>query len=473
MRRCWRAVAAAVLAALAAAGPAAAAPCRPAPRAPLPDTDGARDAQAGTPLFERVAVPGFTDVRRDTASLAVEDFDGDRRADLFAVYNDGTMRMLLGRGCLRFRRHAIEIVDSPYTAADPPGGAGIVNWADLNGDGHLDALLTRNADGANTTQLGARPADGNSLLLSRGRFDRFTDAARRLGVRNAGAYNRGSAIADVDGDGWLDLAVGADQIGTPEFGGAPVQRLYVWRPGRGRFADVGGGERVPGFGGPLACDPARDKASPGILLRDLDGDLRPELVLGYHNDMLGARQLTSRCPTGERRFGLFAWRNASRPGDPRFARVPRARAPLGGVGQLRYDAARGDYDVVARGLGLPYVTAADAFNSGRLDLLAVGPTDPEWHVNSDMVAGALFRNRGGLRLVDETARRGLAPLSWTAARWARFYDTPIHPTSPLMDLACRVSNRRPTCERLAAGDHQLYASSVAWGDFDNDGCLDF
>src|SRR5690606_18647358 len=103
-----------------------------------------------------------------------------------------------------------------------------------------------------------------------------------------------------------------------------IQRLYVWRPRLGRYEDIGGTARVPGFGGPLTCDPARDKASPGILLRDLDGDGRPDLVQGYHNDMLAASQLTSACPTGERAFGLFAWRNrTARPGDPRFAPVPR------------------------------------------------------------------------------------------------------------------------------------------------------
>jgi len=450
----------------------AAGDCPPPPAAAEPDTDGVRDARAGDPLFRRVAVPGFTDVRKDTAGIAVQDFDGDRRADLFAVYNDGTMTMLLGRGCLRFERHGIEIVDSPYTAGDMPGGAGIANWADLNDDGFLDAFITRNRDGSNITQLGARPSEGNTLLLSRGRFDRFAEAGRRLGVANAEAYNRASSILDVDGDGWLDIAVGGEQIGTPEFGGAPIQRLYVWRPREQRYVDIGGTRRAPDFGGPLTCDPARDKASPGILLRDLDGDRRPELVQGYHNDMLTAKA-TGPCVTGERRFGLFAWRNVSRPGDPRLRPLSRRRAPLGGVGRMRWNPETGDYDVVSHGLGLPYVFAADAFNSGRLDLLAVGPTDPEWHVNSDMVAGAFFRNRGGLRFVDETDRRGLGSLNWPGTRWAEHYGAPLAGESVLQRLACSVSNRRPTCSRLSLGEHQAYPSSVAWGDVDNDGCLDF
>jgi hypothetical protein len=296
--------------------------------------------------------------------------------------------------------------------------------------------------------------------------------AARLGVDNPTAYNRASSIADVDGDGRLDIAVGADQIGTPRFGGGSVQRLYVWR--KGRFRDIGGTAAVPGFGGPLTCDPARDKASPGILLRDLDGDLRPDLVQGYHDDMLLASQANGTCVTGERAFGLFAWHNTSaRAGEPGFALVPRSRAGLGGLGKMRYDAARGDDDVVSHGLGLPYVFGADAFNSGRLDLLAIGPTDPEFHVNSDMVAGKFFRNVGGMRFADETDRRGLGALNWTNAKWASFVGARITEPSPIMQAACAQSNRKPLCRGLPLGSHQVYASTAAFGDFDNDGCLDF
>jgi hypothetical protein len=464
------------LATLGAAGEseaARAARCPAPPRGDYPDTDAARDARSGRPLFRRVEVPRFTDRRQDTAGIAVEDFNHDARPDLFAVYNDGSMRMLLGRGCLRFRDHRFEIVRSPYGYDNPPGAAAIANWADFNDDGHLDAFITHNTDGANTTQRSGTPSAGNSLLLSQGAFDRFTEAGRRLGVANESAYNRASSIADVDGDGHLDIAVGADQIGRPEFGGASIQRLYVWRQKRRRFEDIGGSSRVPGFGGPLTCNPRRDKASPGILLRDFDGDGRPELVQGYHNDMLLAVQAPGACVTGERDFGLFAWRNRSRPGRPRFAAVPHSRAGLGRVGRMRYDPQRGDYDVVSRGYGLPYVFAADALNSGRLDVIAVGPTDPEFHVNSDMVSGKFFRNAGGVRFVDQTRRRGLAGLNWTVGRWARFFDVRVNEPAPIQQLACGQSNRKPVCRNLRQADHQPYPSTVAWGDFDNDGCLDF
>jgi hypothetical protein len=447
--------------------------CPAPPRGDYPNTDGARDARSKRALFRRVEVPGFTDRRQDTAGTAIEDFNHDARPDLFAIYNDGSMRMLLGRGCLRFREHRFEIVDSPYGYDNPPGGAGIANWVDLNDDGHLDAFISHNTDGANTTQRSGTPSAGNSVLLSQGAFDRFKEEGRRLGVTNETAYNRASSIADVDGDGHLDIAVGSDQIGRPEFGGASVHRLYVWRPKRRRFEDIGGSPRVPGFGGPLTCDPRKDKGGPGILLRDFDGDGRPDLVQGYHNDMLLAVQAPGACVTGERDFGLFAWQNRSRRGRPKFSAVPHARAGLGGVGRMRYDYERQDYDVVSRGYGLPYVFAADAFNTGRLDLIAVGSTDPEFHVNSDMVAGKFFRNAGGLRFADQTRRRGLAALNWTVGRWARFFDVQINEPAPIQQLACGQSNRKPICRNMKQADHQPYGSTVAWGDFDNDGCLDF
>ena len=48
----------------------------------------------------------------------------------------------------------------------------------------------------------------------------------------------------LDGDGWLDIAIGCDNIGDT-MGGFPHSRLYLFRPGDkdfsvGRFEDIGG-----------------------------------------------------------------------------------------------------------------------------------------------------------------------------------------------------------------------------------------
>jgi VCBS repeat protein len=90
-----------------------------------------------------------------------------------------------------------------------------------------------------------------------------------------------------------------------------------------------------------------------------------------------------------------------------------------------------------------------------------------------MVAGKFFRSAGGLRFADQTRRRGLAALNWTVGRWARFFDVQINEPAPIQQLACAQSNRKPICRNMKQADHQAYGSTVAWGDFDNDGCVDF
>jgi len=158
---------------------------------------------------------------------------------------------------------------------------------------------------------------GTPLLLSDGAWDTFRDVSAKLGARNETAYNRQTSIADVNHDGWLDIAIGCDNIGNA-MGGVPHSRLYVFKPGAvswspdrdtgstvgfpdarpgdrtvgdsagsgdprrafedGHFEDIGGTDRVPDFGG-FYHDSVKDKAGPGITLRDLDNDGWLDLVV--------------------------------------------------------------------------------------------------------------------------------------------------------------------------------------------------
>ena len=114
---------------------------------------------------------------------------------------------------------------------DVGAGAEIPNLVDFNADGFLDILLTRTRGPVD------QPGPGNSLLLSQGAFDVFKDVAPQMGVGNVQAYNRQSSISDVDGDGFLDIAIGADNINNATFG-VPEQRLYVYQaPPSGVFED--------------------------------------------------------------------------------------------------------------------------------------------------------------------------------------------------------------------------------------------
>ncbi len=426
-----------------------------------PPGDNSADARAARdPLFRRILVPGITDNDNGGphgALVGLADFNHDGRTDIL-VMRTNQLELFLNQGCWRFTAHQLHITGPRYdgTGNTPAGNEGLA-FGDFNGDGNLDIYITRSRT-------------GDSLLLSRGRYDRFSDQAAPMGVANLGTYARGISIGDVNGDGYVDIGVGADQIGSTR-DGVPYQRLYVYDPWTRRFNDAGGTSAVPGFGGAPDCNPAHDRDSPGILLRDLAGNGRLDLVQGYHDDM-GRTSASAPCTTGERKFGIYTWRNASAGGRTQYRQIRPGSNGLGGVGQMRYDPAIQDYVTITHGLGLSYITAFDAFNTGRLDLIAVGPTDAFFHVNSDQIAGKFFANHGNLRFQDETHQAGLEALNWTYSKFAGFYESKLA-ADPLLNFVCDAwSNRKPECQKTPFGGLQQYGSSVLAGDFNNDGCID-
>lgn len=422
--------------------------------------DATADASAPGALFRSILVPGVSDAidERNGGLPALVDLDRDGRTDI-VLGRATSLDFFHNAGCFRFERRPLRVTDSSggESGATSSGNQGTV-FADLNEDGFLDALVS--------------PFHGVDLLLSQGAHDVFRDATDEAGIRDPGVYSRQVQLGDVNGDGWLDLAVGADQIGIPDVG-IPWQRLWIRDPSSGAYHDAGGSDGVPGFGGMPNCDPDHDRNSPGILLRDLAGDGRLDLVQGYHDDMNLARS-TDPCVTAERTFGIFAWRNVA-PGDGavRFTEVPPGSNGLTDRGKMRYVPERNDYDVVSHGLGLPYLIAFDAFNTGRLDVLAIGPTDPSWHVQSDMIAGRFFANQGGFRFTDATADVGLDSLDWSYGSWTSFWDAPDLRPSPLGGLVCGPGGKvKSLCADRPASGFQMYMSSALWGDFDNDGFVD-
>ena len=79
-----------------------------------------------------------------------------------------------------------------YTYRNFYNGAG-VGLGDFNNDGLLDIFFTANME-------------SNRLFLNKGNFE-FDDVTNRAGVSGTKAWSTGVSIADVNGDGWLDIYV--------------------------------------------------------------------------------------------------------------------------------------------------------------------------------------------------------------------------------------------------------------------------
>lgn len=464
----------------AAARPAAAsgAPvCEPELRA-MPAGDATSDAAGRGQLFESIVVPGVTDVAASTNSGVLADFDQDGRVDILLIQSggsvlkpEGRLRLLLNQGCFKYVEHQVDIRDSGFSAAQLGTQTQIANVADFNKDGFLDILMTRSRGPLKNAST------GNSLLVSEGRFDSFRDVGPRMGIANREAYNRATTIGDLNGDGWLDFAVGADNIGNTRQYGIPRHGLFLYRPAvSGRFED-GGYEDIsasgvaPDFPGEFTCNARNDRAGPDILFRDLEGDGDLDIVQSYHVDMNGARA-DDLCASGEYRTGVWVWKNRLREtGTFGFDRV--TDNGLAEEGRAVYDASKDLYRTEASAMSLPYMFSADFDNDGRLDLLAIGPTDASWTVKTDKSAVRMWLNLGDLRFRETAKSTGLSALDWTYRQWAQFWDADLPAKTEFDQMACQWNQLQVSiCGPMTIGDYQFYNADALLEDFDNDGNVD-
>jgi hypothetical protein len=153
-----------------------------------------------------------------------------------------------------------------------------------NADGQLQAgmgIAVADYDGngfldiAKTNFSGDRP----SLYKNEdGRF--FEDVSEMAGLGRNLLLGWGAAFLDVDEDGWPDLVMVNGHV-YPEIDRSPLgetyrQKALLYRNlGNGRFADVTD-SAGPGF--------APRRPSRGLATGDLDGDGRPEIVIVNMND---------------------------------------------------------------------------------------------------------------------------------------------------------------------------------------------
>jgi len=433
----------------------------------MPDGDPARDAAGRGQMFESIVVPGFTSIQEGMNGLAIVDLNKDGLLDIVATYSPprGTgarwgagerLRVFLNEGGFRFREHKITILDSKVSP-DAFGRGQVPVLADFNGDGYLDLFVTRHAQMSGGQSNPNDQKLGNGLYLSDGAWDRFRDVSAKMGIQNEKAYNRQPSFGDVNKDGWLDIAIGCDNIGNA-MGGFPHSRLYIFRPNGpkfldGHFEDIGGTDLVPDFGG-FYHDSTKDKAGPDINLRDLDGDGDLDLIQSYHVDI---RDPTLPFSLVEYRQGVFCWKNLLvETGKLQFEKV--TGNGLACEAHLKLDRATKTTTPVGKAPGLPYISLADVDNDGLMDVLAVGPADPGWAPRTEYVSGRFWRNKGNFQFEEATDAAGLSALNWVYRDWCKFFDAPL-------------PRQRPGALRDPAERRPYFADAI-FGDFDNDGWVD-
>jgi hypothetical protein len=227
----------------------------------------------------------FTDVTR-SAGLAVEmyglgvsaaDYDNDGRTDIY-ITALGPNRLFHNAGNGRF-----EDVTSRAGVGDP-GFSTSAAWFDYDRDGKLDLFVANyvqwspetdlrcTLDGKSKSYCTPESYKGQSSTLYHNRGNgTFEDVTRKAGLYDPTGKSLGVALIDYDNDGNLDLFVAND---------TQPNRLYQ-NTGKGTFTDVGVTAGVAFNEAGVA------RAGMGVDAGDYDGSGRQSLVIGnFSNEMM-------------------------------------------------------------------------------------------------------------------------------------------------------------------------------------------
>ncbi|MDO0924594.1 FG-GAP repeat protein [Streptomyces sp. TG1A-8] len=218
--------------------------------------------------------------RIQPASLTTGDYDGDGDADLVvsgrSLEEDGTGRSAVYAGGAGGLAYARDLAGGPATAS-----------GDINGDGYDDLVHGR----PDRPEDVYEPLTGGTVLVYPGGPGGFEDvdelgtpaqvwAQYTAGVPGTAelgdAFGADVSLADVDGDGYADLAVGTpgEDVGTVPDAGAVV----VLRGSAGGLTAVGAVSFHQDSAGVPGTAEKGDRWGGQVRLADTDGDGRCELL---------------------------------------------------------------------------------------------------------------------------------------------------------------------------------------------------
>lgn len=140
---------------------------------------------------------------------AAGDFDGDGRIDLFVPQPDGACKLFRNAGNGRW----IDATAAAGDLAKPISGAVGASWGDFNNDGKLDLLVAR--------------LRGPNVLLQNLGDGTFRDQSTALGLNQKIFNSQAACLADLNGDGQLDLILANEGQDSAVLYGAAVPREHA------------------------------------------------------------------------------------------------------------------------------------------------------------------------------------------------------------------------------------------------------
>jgi hypothetical protein len=331
-------------------------------------------------------VTGRAGVRGEGYSMgvAVADYDNDGWADIYVTG--------VNRNILYHNNHDGTFSDVTARAAvsGVSGGKKQLSvsaaWVDYDNDGYLDLFVTNYLDWtAETSKVCGDPGKrltcppslyaGEASILYRNNGDgTFTDVSVPTGIAAQVGKGMGVAIADYDGDGWMDIFVANDN-----------ERNFLFRNRAGKGFDEVGVESLVAY-----TEDGVPVSSMGVDFRDWRNDGRPSLFV----TALGGETFPLYRNDGQ---GLFSMETYP-------AGIGFATFRMSGWG-----AGIDDFD----NDGYKDLFSANSHVSANADI------DPQQHY---LQANAVFKNLGNGTFADVSPQAGAAMQAHAAHRGCAFGD---------------------------------------------------